>query len=73
MYEEIAEDISEEVARLMHHHYKGMQICFPVRFYSARYVKKQLKSCGKNINYREMARKYGYSERWLRQMNKEEK
>lgn len=72
IYKEIAEEVSEEVAVIMHEHYKGMQITFPVRLYSAQYVKEKLRTCNGTADYRTLAREYGYSERWLRQMMKED-
>ncbi len=73
IYQDIAENISLDVALLIYEHYKGLQITFPTRLYSPDYVRGKVNEAGKNANFKELARKYGYSERWIRRMLDNEK
>tara|TARA_Y100000588_G_C13424019_1_gene572858 strand:+ start:234 stop:368 length:135 start_codon:yes stop_codon:yes gene_type:complete len=42
-----------------------------VRLYSPEYVREQVKKIGADADFKQLARKYGYSERWIRRMLKE--
>ncbi|RHQ35395.1 Mor transcription activator family protein [Clostridium sp. AF27-2AA] len=71
IYREIAEIAGEEIARTIHANFKGQQVVFPNKLYSSQYIaeKIQLEYDGKNI--RQLAMKYGYTERWLRKIIKD--
>ena len=71
IYREIAEIAGEEIARTSHANFKGQQVVFPNKLYSSQYIaeKIQLEYDGKNI--RQLAMKYGYTERWLRKIIKD--
>ena len=71
IYREIAEIAGEEIARPIHANFKGQQVVFPNKLYSSQYIaeKIQLEYDGKNI--RQLAMKYGYTERWLRKIIKD--
>ena len=72
-YADIAEIIGVENANLLFMHYRGQQITFPQRFFSKKYValqtEKELKKG--NCTLPQLAVKYGYTERRLRQLLKE--
>ncbi len=55
---------------ILHQAYKGLQITFPKRLYSKEYVKEKVKNEYDGTNLKELSRRYGYSERWIRQMIK---
>lgn len=55
---------------MMHQTYKGLQITFPKRLYSKEYVKDKVRQEYNGNNLKELSKRYGYSERWLRQMIK---
>ena len=69
----IAEIIGMENAKLLYEHYRGQQITFPQRFYSKNYVALQATHELKkgNCTLSQLAVKYGYTERRLRQLIKE--
>jgi Mor family transcriptional regulator len=69
IYKDIAENFGVEIAFMIFNHYKGLQVTFPTRFLAKEYVKERIRieSDGKNI--KTLARKYGYSERWIRELN----
>ena len=55
---------------MIHQAYKGLQVTFPKRLYSKDYVKEKVKYEYNGENLKELSRRYGYSERWIRQMIK---
>ena len=71
VYKDIAEAFGIDVAIQFYQIYKGMQITFPTRLFNPDYVKNQvpIEYDGKNI--KQLAKKYGYSEKTIRRMVKE--
>lgn len=71
IYKDISNELGTEVAIAIHNMFKGQQITFPTRLYNSKRVKEviYMEFDGKNI--RELARKYGYSEKTMRRMLKE--
>jgi len=71
VYEEFASHLGIDVALKIYTEFKGQQITFPVKLFSQEYIISQLAELydGKNIN--QLAKRFGYSERWIRQMLKE--
>ena len=55
---------------ILHQVYKGLQVTFPKRLYSREYVQDKVKKEYDGTNLKELSRRYGYSERWIRQMIK---
>ena len=72
IYKEISNELGTEVAIAIHNMFKGQQITFPTRLYNSKRVKEviYMEFDGKNI--RELVRKYGYSEKTMRRMLKED-
>ena len=72
IYKEISNELGTEVAIAIHNMFKGQQITFPTRLYNSKRVKEviYMEFDGKNIW--ELARKYGYSEKTMRRMLKED-
>lgn len=71
IYNDISEIFGMDAAIRMYQTYKGMQITFPTRLFNPEYVKKQvpIEYDGKNI--KQLAKKYGYSEKTIRRMIKD--
>jgi len=71
VYNDISESFGVDVAIQIYQTYKGMQITFPTRLFNPDYVKNQvpIEYDGKNI--KQLAKKYGYSEKTIRRMIKE--
>ncbi|OZV10853.1 hypothetical protein CIW83_18140 [Tissierella sp. P1] len=57
-----------DIALMIFNHYKGLQITFPTRFLSSEYVKWQVCHEYDGNNIKNLAIKYDYSERWIRNM-----
>lgn len=70
VYWEISEELGIEVAVKIYQMYKGTQVSFPTRLFNHDYVKSRVvvEYDGKNI--KQLALKYGYSEKTIRRMLK---
>lgn len=68
IYKDIAEEFGIETAIKIHKLYKGLQINFPVRFYNKNYIIKQIREEFDGTNIKNLAQKYEYSERWIREI-----
>lgn len=55
---------------MMHQAYKGLQVTFPKRLYSKDYVREKIIKEYNGKNLKELSKRYGCSERWIRQMIK---
>lgn len=53
--------------------YRGTQLFFPVELYSGSFIRRQIVAeyDGRNVRY--LATKYGYTEKWIRKILKEER
>ncbi len=66
IYRDFANYLGMEITVKLHQHYKGLQITFPQRFLAREYVKKQILVEFDGTNSKDLARKYGYTERVIR-------
>ncbi len=71
IYEEIADEAGTDVAILIHKLFKGQQILFPQKLYKKSYIYEYIKSNYNGRNVRELAQKFGYSDRRIRQILRE--
>ena len=71
IYKDIAEAFGVDIAIQFYQMYKGMQISFPTRLFNPNYVKKQIPIEYDGTNIKQLAKKYGYSEKTVRRMIKE--
>ena len=68
IYTEIANAMGPDVAVTIHKLFKGQQILFPQRLYKKEYVYAYIKKNYDGSNVRELAKKFDYSERRVRQI-----
>lgn len=68
VYGDIADNIGMDIAIKFHENFGGLQITFPKHFYNKDYIVKQIKTEFNGNNFRELAKKYNYSERWIREL-----
>lgn len=74
IYADLAEVIPMEYVLYLYRNYGGMQVTFPKHFYDPAAVHESLCREYNKTNLHELSRKYGYSERWIRQiLNNSEK
>ncbi len=68
VYKDIAEEFGYEVAEQFFKSFRGLNINFPMRLYSQNFIIGALKEEYDGTNLKELARKYGYSDRWIRKL-----
>ena len=71
VYKDIAEAFGMDVAIQFYQMYKGMQISFPTRLFNPDYVRTQIPIEYDGTNIKQLPKKYGYSEKTVRRMIKE--
>jgi Mor family transcriptional regulator len=71
IYKDMAEVLGVQVVMKIYKNYKGLQITFPIRLLSSEYVKREVTKEYDGTNTKLLARKFEYSERWIRKMIKE--
>lgn len=69
-YAEIASILGVEAALKLHSQYRGTQISFPVELLKREYIFEQIINEYDGTNIRELATKYGYTEKWIRKIVK---
>lgn len=70
VYKDIAEAFGIDTAIQIYQMYKGTQVSFPTRLFNPEYVKKQIPIEYDGTNIKQLAKKYGYSEKTIRRMLK---
>lgn len=73
VYNEIANTLGIEAAITIYSTYRGQQITFPVNFFTTEFIASRIVAEYDGKNIRQLATKYGYSEKWIRKMIKEHK
>lgn len=68
MYSEIAEEFDVNTAYRIYKCFGGLQLTFPSKFYSNEWLCKRIHSEYNGSNVKAMAKKYGLSERRIRQI-----
>lgn len=73
IYKELSELIGTDNAQKIFNEYRGQQITLPVEFYSKQYIYNQIICEYNGTNLKQLATKYGYSERTVRRILKGDK
>lgn len=69
IYKEVAETIGIDYAYEIYLQFKGMQIMFPLKFYSNKYIAQRVfNEYERGINIHDLVRKYELSESRIRQI-----
>ncbi|MPM57217.1 hypothetical protein SDC9_104039 [bioreactor metagenome] len=68
IYEEIAASFNLETALKFYTMFKGQQITFPMHLFSKEYIVGKIKMEYNGYNLKQLSKKYGYSERWVREI-----
>ena len=72
VYRDISELVGSENMLKIYEQYKGLQISFPTRLYNKDYVREVVRIEFNGKNAHELARRFGYSERWIKALAVEE-
>ena len=67
VYAEMAQIIGVDNTIRIHEHFKGHQVSMPQRLYNTEYVEEYVKENYNGKNVKELAEKFQYSERRIRQ------
>ena len=70
VYKEISEELGMDTALAIYKMFKGMQICFPVKFFNPECIKKVIIAEYNGKNIKQLGKKYGYSEKTIRRIIK---
>ncbi|MDD6563929.1 MAG: Mor transcription activator family protein [Clostridiales bacterium] len=68
VYKEIADLIGYDNAMILYTYFKGQQITFPVKLFKPERIQDIIKKRYDGTNAKELARTYGYSERWIKEL-----
>ena len=70
VYREMVDLIGYDNTMILYTHFKGQQVTFPIKLFKADYIKAILKKQYDGTNAKNLARTYGYSERWIKELLK---
>jgi len=70
-YRGLSELVGVESMLKIYHQYKGMQMTIPTHLYDRTLAAKKVRAEYTGQNQQELARKYGYSQKWIRQVTRE--
>ena len=65
IYRELIELVGFECTLKIYSQYNGQQLSLPKRLYTSSYIEKRVMEEYDGTNTKELARKYGYTERWV--------
>lgn len=68
VYCEVANLLGVEAAQTLHTAFRGQQINFPVNFFTSEFIGSQIIKEYNGHNVKQLATKYGFSEKWIRKM-----
>ena len=66
IYRDLTELVGLENMQKIYNQYNGFQISFPKKLYHKEYVREVVERDYDGSNTQELARRYGYTERWIR-------
>lgn len=70
-YSELASILGIDAVLKIHAKYRGTQMFFPMELFSREFIISQIISEYDGYNVRELATKYGYTEKWIRKILKD--
>ena len=70
-YSELASLLGMDAVLKLHSTYRGQQIFYPVELFSKEFIKKQIVNEYNGYNVKQLATKYGYTEKWIKRILKE--
>lgn len=66
IYREIADLLGTDAAFIMHEAFRGQEVTFPVIFFTSDFIAKKITEEYGQKTVKQLATKYGYSEKWIR-------
>lgn len=71
IYSELASVLGPDAAVKIHAVFRGQQVFFPVELFSKEFIRGQIISEYDGSNIKQLATKYGYTEKWIKKILKE--
>lgn len=71
VYNDFANLLGLDAALKIHSAYRGQQITFPVELFSREFIARQIVGEYDGYNVKQLATKFGYSEKWIRKILKD--
>lgn len=71
VYSELASIVGIETVLKIHSNYRGTQVFFPVELFSKEFIASQIINEYDGYNIKQLATKYGYTEKWIRKILKD--
>lgn len=68
IYEDMVDYLGLDITIKVFERYKGQQVTFPVKLHSMDYIIGQVSNSSSGKEIKDIARKYDYSEQWIRRM-----
>lgn len=72
-YNELANLLGIEAVLKIYNSYRGQQLTLPVRLFSKEFIVRQIVEEYDGYNIKQLATKFGYSEKWIRKILKDHK
>lgn len=70
-YNDIANLLGIDAVLKLHAAYRGQQITFPVQLFTKEFIAAQIVNEYDGYNVKQLATKFGYSEKWIRKILKD--
>lgn len=70
-YSDLANLLGIDAVLKIHSEYRGQQIFFPMELFSKEFIKQQIIDEYDGRNVKQLATKYGYTEKWVKKILKE--
>lgn len=70
-YSELASILGMDAVLKLHSTYRGQQVFYPVELFSKEFIKQQIVDEYNGYNVKQLATKYGYTEKWIKKILKE--
>lgn len=70
-YSDLAEILGIDAVLKIHATYRGQQVFFPLDLFSKEFIRKQIVEEYNGYNVKQLATKYGYTEKWVKKILKE--
>lgn len=71
VYNDLANLLGIDVVLKIHASYRGQQVTFPVELFSKEFIAMQIVTEYDGYNVKQLATKFGYSEKWIRKILKD--
>lgn len=71
IYSEFANALGMDAAIKIHSLFRGQQVFFPIELFSKEFIRSQIIAEYDGSNIKQLATKYGYTEKWVKKILKE--